>query len=604
MSNVKGLGGTLALSGQFAERKQVQHWQDVIEKLDMKYGWKQESRSTAEITLTVDSIMYDRCQVRFSLPLEKEKRFDDFYHDKHVIALDSDRRKLQEFEVVSESKRFTPVIPRVLWELNRDPHCLCTTHEQVVRILSSPKEKIGTFFLRPSFTKSVLYVYMKYRNFAELFTDLADPPFTIVMFAMREEPGQDQKATIQLRYEDIRLSHDKMLKLGDGNGSVSQVSIFSGIHHIENELLRGWRQKLDELRHHKRWYPGENLKQCMEQVVEDSKKDSNKLKYFITFDDKDYPWQGMCLLVWYMAGHASMTRATCEPVSITPTGFYLWEHPEGSVDALVSWFKRTGFKRRIAERGLFEAGKRERDRRSKIMAKEADISEPEQVSEIELILTEKYKEELNTRKSEQNEEGSLSAIERRARIRARKEFDIDQSFQEMKNKVEEALRSSRAAHGPDASTGSRQNPGSRFFSGTSKDQTTTTAMEGEWLVSPTSKDKMMGAVRKSKDPGGAGWKPYPPLPGKKEEPSGPADAYAARAAADRRRSFGEAPTWHGEGASDAPEAGWPPGKRRRTEGAAAPPEGQSESDLGRESDWDGGDWEGDFSDSASRHSSQ
>ena len=29
--------------------------------------------------------------------------------------------------------------------------------------------------------------------------------------------------------------------------------------------------------------------------------------------------------------------------------------------------------------------------------------------------------------------------------------------------------------------------------------------------------------------------------------SGPADAYAARAAADRRRSFGEAPTWHGEG---------------------------------------------------------
>jgi hypothetical protein len=468
ISNVKGLRGSLVLAAQFAERNKVQHWQDVIEKLEEKYGWRQESRPTADITLTVDSIMYDRCQVRFSLPLEKEKRFDDFYHDKHVIALDSDRRKLQEFEVLSESKKFTPVIPRVLWELNRDPHCLCTTHEQVVEKLRSSDQKIGTFFLRPSFTKSVLYVYMKYRNPGEenrAMEALAEPPFTIVMFAMREEPGQDQKATIQLRYEDIRLSHDKMPKLGDGNDSASQVSIFSGIHHIENELLRGWRQKLDELRHHKRWYPGENLKQCMEQVVEDSKKDSNKLKYFITFDDKDHPWQGRCLLVWYIAGHASMTRATCEPVSITPTWFYLWEHPEGSVDALVSWFKKTGFKRRIAERGLFDAGQRERDRRSKLMAQEADISEPEQVSEIELILIEKYKEELNTKKSEQNEEGSLSAIERRAQIRARKEFDIEQSFQEMKNKVEEALKSSRAAYGPQVSTGSRQNPGSRFFLG-------------------------------------------------------------------------------------------------------------------------------------------
>jgi len=149
ISNVKGLGGTLFLAAQFAEKKQVQHWQDVIEKLEMKYGWKQESRSTADITLTVDSIMYDRCQVRFSLPLEKEKRFDDFYHDKHVIALDSDRRKLQEFEVLSESKKFTPVIPRVLWELNRDPHCLCTTHEQVVEKLRSSDQKIGTFFSAP-----------------------------------------------------------------------------------------------------------------------------------------------------------------------------------------------------------------------------------------------------------------------------------------------------------------------------------------------------------------------------------------------------------------------------------------------------------------------
>ena len=111
-----------------------------------------------------------------------------------MIALDSDRRKLQEFEVLSESKRFTPVIPRVLWELNRDPHCLCTTHEQVVEKLRSSDQKIGTFFLRPSFTKSVLYVYMKYRNPGEenkAMEALAEPPFTIVMFAMREEPGQD-----------------------------------------------------------------------------------------------------------------------------------------------------------------------------------------------------------------------------------------------------------------------------------------------------------------------------------------------------------------------------------------------------------------------------
>ena len=39
---------------------------------------------------------------------------------------------------------------------------------------------------------------------------------------------------------------------------------------LEFELLHIWNaspgQKLDELRHHKRWYPGENLKQCMEQV--------------------------------------------------------------------------------------------------------------------------------------------------------------------------------------------------------------------------------------------------------------------------------------------------------------------------------------------------
>ena len=46
---------------------------------------------------------------------------------------------------------------------------------------------------------------------------------------------------------------------------------------------------------------------------------SQAFKYYITFDDEKYAWQGRCMLVWYIAGQ-NMPRAKCEPITVTPTG--------------------------------------------------------------------------------------------------------------------------------------------------------------------------------------------------------------------------------------------------------------------------------------------
>merc|ERR1719316_1821469 len=130
-------------------------------------------------------------------------------------------------------------------------------------------------------------------------TGVAKPAFQIKIFVMKKSSAFEQ---LERRQQEVR---------------------------IEDDLVKPWREKLRELRQHKRWDQNENLERCMAKIQKEAEDTydgrSKAFKYYITFDDEKYAWQGRCMLVWYVAGK-NMPRAMCEPITVTPTHLYLWEH--------------------------------------------------------------------------------------------------------------------------------------------------------------------------------------------------------------------------------------------------------------------------------------
>lgn len=233
------------------------------------------------------------------------------------------------------------------WENLRHPRFKNVSHKDLVNYMLPTDGKadkgvlVGDSYFRPSATGCGVYCYLKIRILGpRRIQEGVDRLFQIMRWPLKEEDVADSTGL------PGRLVSSRLLEM-EGTEWRREEDDFGSIDEVIARLVEPWRQNVERLQHHRKWYGLENLQECRKAIEQAGRTDPKTVHHLITWDEEMKKEAGLFLLVWWNKG-----KVEVDPLTVRPSGFELWTHGEETVDALLNWFKRNGLRTRYEQRTL------------------------------------------------------------------------------------------------------------------------------------------------------------------------------------------------------------------------------------------------------------